>query len=479
MRAALYIRVSTQEQVQDGFSISAQRERLTAFVHSQDWEIVDYYIDEGQSAKDLERPHLQRLIQDVEEKNIDVVLVYRLDRLTRSVTDLYKLLDHFDKHKTAFRSATEVYDTTTAMGRLFITLVAALAQWERENLAERVRVGMQQMVKEGKWHGGIVPYGYEWNKGESLEIVDHEAKIVKSIYDYYISGKGDHNIAGILNRMGYQTRNGNDWLGKGVRDILQNPVYAGHLRYMGEIFDNFVPAIITDEIFDLAKRTRERRQAQHPRRNASTYIFSGVLKCSRCGSWMNGKASYGRKNHDYDYNYYMCVSKLTGACDMPLINAETVEESFLEYCQHLHDETTSLEVAVGIDETADLREEIKDLHRSLDTVKKRRRKWQLAFASEAITLEELKELTEEDRVLEEEIQIKINSIKTEMENVSKTPEEIAIILQDFLNNWNHLNVDEKKNYLKILVKEIYVDADSERPNQWRKRQVHVQEIDFY
>ncbi|WP_052738057.1 recombinase family protein [Bacillus sp. SA1-12] len=148
MRAALYIRVSTHEQV-EGYSISAQKRQLAAYCESQGWEIANYYIEEGVSAKNTNRPELQRMLTHIREGLIDVVVVYKLDRLTRSVLDLYNLLQTFEKYNCKFKSSTEVYDTTSAVGRMFITLVASFAQFERERLGERVRMGMEQKAKEG------------------------------------------------------------------------------------------------------------------------------------------------------------------------------------------------------------------------------------------------------------------------------------------------------------------------------------------
>src|SRR5690606_18703840 len=133
----------------------------------------------------------------------------RLDRLTRSVRDLHKLLDTLDSNGVKFKSATELYDTSTAMGKLFITLVAAIAEWELDNLRGRVRFGMEQLVREGKWHGGPVPFGYSWD-GETMTIVEDEAVSLREMRRVYMSGEGYGATANILNATGY-LRNGKNW----------------------------------------------------------------------------------------------------------------------------------------------------------------------------------------------------------------------------------------------------------------------------
>ncbi|MCK9905999.1 recombinase family protein, partial [Frankia sp. Cpl3] len=155
-----------------------------------------------------------------------MVLVYRLDRLTRSVLDLYQLLEEFDRYDVKFRSCTEVYDTTTAIGRLFLTLVAALAQWERENLAERVKMGMGQMAREQKRPGGPPPFGYDLSEGQ-LRINPREAEIVKLIFTLYLSGTGMQRIASKLNEHGHRGKLGAAWNATTLSHLLQNHVYYG------------------------------------------------------------------------------------------------------------------------------------------------------------------------------------------------------------------------------------------------------------
>jgi len=164
MKCISYVRVSTDEQVKEGYSIDSQSELNKKFIESQEWELLEHYIDDGYSAKNLDRPAMQRLITDAKNKKFDVVVFYKLDRLVRSVSDLDNLLKIFDANNIAIRSVTEAFDTTTAIGRFLITLVAAMAQWERETISERVSINMLQKAKIGEWPGGIPPYGYKLEK---------------------------------------------------------------------------------------------------------------------------------------------------------------------------------------------------------------------------------------------------------------------------------------------------------------------------
>lgn len=480
MKTAIYIRVSKQEQARDGYSIHTQRDRLTAFAHSQDWEIHDYYIDEGRSAKDTDRLELQRMLDDVEEGMIDVVLVFKLDRLTRAVKDLYSLLEQFEKHGVGFRSATEVFDTTTPMGRVFITIVAAMAQWERENLAERVKINMIQMVKEGRYPGGQTAYGYRavgGKKASSLEIEEDEAEIVKLIFSTYLSGKGAQFIATMLNDMGLLTRRGLRWQQKAIYDILKNTLYYGSKMYAGDLHENYAPAIITREIFDRVQEVREDRNNYHPRRNVPTYIFSGIVRCYRCGKSLVGKTNHSSTGN-VTYFFYSCPNKKKKQCTLPLINQVLVEEKFMELIQQHNRKLQRIDTQKDSPETIESLALIKKLDKQIAVIKARKKKWQLAFASDVISLDDLKELTSTDNEMHAALTKQQNDIKAKRATESKSPEELSVILTDFIASWSHLSPEEKKQYARIIVDHFSIDTHDARINQTGKRKVTIPDVKF-
>lgn len=464
-----YLRVSTQEQAKDGFSISAQKKRLTAFAQSQEWDIYDFYVDEGLSAKDMNRPDLKRLIHDIQtiDEKDKVVLVFKLDRLTRSVMDLYKLIQIFEDHNTAFRSATEVYDTTTAMGRLFITLVGALAQFERENIAERVRMGMEQMVYEGKWHGSTPAYGFDYVEKE-LVVNESEAAVVRKMFDLYRNGMGDNKMAKYLNHNGHRTKSGEYWSHTSVGYVLQNPIYIGILRWNffknkfnddpGDYFEvsGFVPEVVDKEKFYTVQRIRKEKAAMHPRQASSTHPFSGKMKCGRCEAPM--KVSSTRQNGK-QYVYYECLNKRKGLCNLPKINKEKVETYFLRTIRQYRDEGAAYEVAATRTEEPDTEKEIRAIQNEIKKIQRRKKKWQLAFADEAISIDDLRARTAEDKQREAELQQELQELTIDEETEKELdPEEIASMLEDFEFQWNAADDIGKKMMIQVLVEQITVDS---------------------
>ncbi|MED5041752.1 recombinase family protein [Geobacillus stearothermophilus] len=446
MRVAIYVRVSTDEQAKEGFSIPAQRERLRAFCESQGWEIVQEYIEEGWSAKDLDRPQMQRLLKDIKKGNIDIVLVYRLDRLTRSVLDLYLLLQTFEKYNVAFRSATEVYDTSTAMGRLFITLVAALAQWERENLAERVKLGIEQMIDEGKKPGGHSPYGYKFDKDFNCTIIEDEANVVRMIYRMYCDGYGYRSIADRLNELGVKPRIAKEWNHNSVRDILTNDIYIGTYRWGNKVVLNNHPPIISESLFRKAQKEREKRKVDRTR--VGKFLLTGLLYCGNC----DGHKMQGSFDKREQKTYYRCLK-----CNR-ITNEKNILEPLLDEIQLL---ITSKEYFMSkFSDQYDQQEvfDVSALTRELEKIKRQKEKWYDLYMDDRnpIPKEELFAKINELNKKEEEIYSKLSEVELEdKEPVEEKYNRLSKML-DFKKQFEQANFFTKKELLLSIFEKIVI-----------------------
>jgi site-specific DNA recombinase len=483
MKAAVYVRVSTTEQAAEGYSIRAQTDRLKAYCVSQGWDLFEIYIDDGYSAKDTNRPNLERMMRHIEQNLIDCVLVYRLDRLTRSVRDLYNILETFDKYDCKFKSATEVYDTTTAMGRMFITIVAALAQWERENTGERIRMGMEQKAREGNWVINRSPYGYNLDKeNKTLTINEEEALIVKNIFDYYLDGKSTIKIAVELNRLNIRTRNDVIWSGFRVNYILSNPLYIGTMRYNFRVnkenyfeVENTHPSIISKEIFENVQRIKESRSTSHPRAATSKFIFSGIAKCARCGSPLSGKHGYSKRgNKEYRSRGYICNRKVVGECNQRSMAERYIETQFIKYLDTLNINPDIVDDITHEDEIDDSQERMNSLNKELNEIDNRKKKWQYAWVSEMISDEDFSVRMEEEKSKEEDVNKQLSSLQPSGEKINT--EDLSEILLDIKSNWYQLDALEKKMLLQMFTKKIVVDRVSD---QLKPDCLEIIEVEFY
>lgn len=482
MKTAIYIRVSTEDQAREGYSIQAQRNKLEAYCVSQGWDVVGFYIDDGYSAKDLERPEMKRMLKHIEQGLIDCVLVYRLDRLTRSVLDLYKLLEIFEKHNCKFKSATEVYDTTTAMGRMFITIVAALAQWERENLAERVRMGMQEKARQGKWVINVAPYGYDIDRTtDTLVINQQEAVVVRKIYDMYLSGIGMRKIAVELNDLNIPTKSGATWNDHKIRYILTNPLYIGTMRYNYRVnkenyfeVENAVPAIIPEEMFEKVQKIIEKRRSVHPKATTSEFVFSGVAKCARCGAPLAGKYGFSRRGEKiHRPRSYYCTKQRIGLCDQPNMSERFIEQQFLRFLRDVQFNEQLL-VNIESDNDDEVQERQEWIQNELKLIEKRRVKWQYAWANDTISDDDFKKRMKEENEKEEALKKELEQIQPKREKTSET--DVKEVIRNIIVNWSFLEPVEKKTLLQMVVKKMLVDKISK---QAKVDSVKIVDIEFY
>lgn len=472
IRVAIYIRVSTNMQAEEGFSLDGQRSRLTSFSDSQDWEIHDFYVDEGKSAKDLNRPEMERMLKDMEERKFDVVLVYKLDRLTRSVGDLHKLLKEFEKYDVKFKSATEVFDTTSAMGKLFITIVAAMAEWERGTISERVRFGIEQMITEGKRPGGILPYGYT----QDSELIEEEAEIIRYARKLYMSGIGYKTVAMRLNREG-KLRRGQLWTAATVAYTLENPFYAGILRlgsklpgggYVNHGRDDRVkclygdgdhPVIFTRLEYEETKEYMKRRTHGGFSR-IQTYWFSGVLRCGRCGAAMFGRLTTKRQKAGGEIirtPYYICSNKHANkSCDMPIFRQVHVEHLVKEYIKSIKiDNNTINNFTAELEkDTGNKNEEINSAKNELKRIAERRERWQFMFVEGLISKEQVRKRIQEEDDAEAKIR---NTLGASVREISKVPKIKELLKLEEI--WDISNDPEKKELIYTTFNKIELMTD--------------------
>ncbi|MXO85989.1 recombinase family protein [Altererythrobacter aurantiacus] len=293
VRCAIYTRKSSEDGLaQDFNSLDAQREACAAYVASQaseGWELLSaHYDDGGVSGGTLERPSLQRLLSDVAKNRIDIVVVYKVDRLTRSLLDFAKLVEIFDAANVSFVSVTQAFNTTSSMGRLTLNMLLSFAQFEREITAERIRDKIAASKAKGMWMGGIAPLGYEPDGNNSLRIVEGHARLIRDIYRRYLSLKAVRLVFDELSAEGVTaplrikkdggTIGGRSFTRGQLYQILKNPIYCGKIRHKKAIYEGRHQAIIDSDVWNnvqsiLAENTR----GQSANRKASSRFLGGLL----------------------------------------------------------------------------------------------------------------------------------------------------------------------------------------------------------
>lgn len=314
MNVGLYVRVSTAEQAKEGYSIGEQTLRLGKYADAHDWTVYKTYTDGGYSGGDTNRPALQQMIRDIKAGRIKKVVVYKLDRLSRSQKDTLELIeDVFLANGVDFVSMNENFDTSTPFGRAIIGILAVFAQLEREQIKERMGMGKLARAKEGKWPGGLhVPFGYDYVDGE-LKINDYEAMIVREIYKMALEEKSPYTIEAELNKKGYKTKKCT-WGETSVRRALQNKVYIGQIKYGQEWYKGLQDPIIDFDTFYQVQEISEKRSEQYNKtgRNpgkATTYL-GGFLYCGCCGAKYSKNMTVSTKGGKrYEYHFFGCNTR--------------------------------------------------------------------------------------------------------------------------------------------------------------------------
>lgn len=315
MRVGIYIRVSTVEQAEEGYSVGEQTERLTKYCEAMGWDVHKTYTDPGYSGGSMDRPALQEMITDIEVGMLDKVVVYKLDRLSRSQYDtLYLIEKVFVPNSTDFVSITESINTDSAMGKAMLGFLAVFAELEKSKITERMTMGKQARAKEGKWCGGKnVPIGYDYDKpNEKFIINDFEAMQYRTLVEMFLEGKSFREIEKIFTEKGYTHKSGK-WMPRTMRNVLRSKIYLGYLKYGGQWYKAEHIPLIDEETYErlvnmLDKRSAEYKQSGGKAGVVTTYL-GGLLYCKKCGAKYS-KDSNGRRDKNGNKTYkYVCYSR--------------------------------------------------------------------------------------------------------------------------------------------------------------------------
>src|SRR3989338_6986475 len=274
---AIYTRVSTDNQAEKEFSsCEAQEQKMRSFIASQnDWQVFKVYSDGGYSGATTERPALQQLLSDLKKEKIDIVLVYKIDRLTRSPKDFYQLVEFFEQSKIDFISITERFDTSTPAGRLLRNIMLTFSQFERELTSERTKDKLLERAKKGMCNGGLTPYGY-MRKDKKLVINTKEAKEIKSIFETYIESGSLAKTYDYLKERGIKNRLSKNFSKTNLGYILRNQLYIGKVQHLGEFYDGIHELVDRKEIFNMAQKIHKEKKKNF--RVYKNFIFGGLMK---------------------------------------------------------------------------------------------------------------------------------------------------------------------------------------------------------
>lgn len=476
MLVAAYVRVSTEEQAEKDLSVPAQKSRIAAYCQSQNWSIYNFYVDDGYTSTNMERPGLKKLISDCRAKKVQVVVVVKLDRISRRQKDvLYLLEDVFEVHGVGFKSVTQAFDTTTAFGKASIGMLAVFAQLERDQLIERIVDTKLEAAKQGRFQGGAAPYGYRHNPlSKSLEVDEEQAPVVKKIYERYLSGAiGFRALADELNQQKILAPKAKKWNQITVRKILTSPAYIGMTPYYDQVFPGKHPAIVSKEMFDQVQFLLGGRGDKFKTAPSAQNILSGLLYCGECGARLRMKNCW--QNHPKIpkrvIRYYVCYSQeghveylvKRANCKCGYKHADKIDAQVVSYIKSLELNPALIRKVVreaqddiGAESTE---RRAKAVQKELSTIKRRIERWYSAFEQEALAADELmervKDLRDRKKILEQELEDTAKH-KKESDNRYASIEKTTAALKNFSKLYDKATVEEQTAIIRSIVKKVEV-----------------------
>ena len=406
--AGLYPRVSTDDQVREGFSLDEQEKEMKKLCMYKNYQIYKVYREEGVSAKNMNRPKFQEMMRDLKDGKINRIIVYKLDRLTRSIQDLEVICKLIEKYHCSLDSVSEEINTDTAMGVFFIRMTTILAQLEIERTSERTKFGLKGAAKNGHFCGKA-PIGYR-KINKELVIDDLESEVVKEIFDDYVNGLSVCTITKKLNNKNALNRN---WRTTTIDRMLSNYIYCGDYLYgkraknMKPIhLENICPAIIDKETFKMVQTQKERNLKNYTRKH--TYVYMQKIVCSKCNKIMGGSSSTSKNKPTQIY--YKCN------CCNTRINEKKIEKPLMLFLNDMLDYYLLIDNNFKSFFNEDLNIEIDKYNKMLDKCNKKLKKIKEAYLDDLIDKEEF--ITEEKAVKSQinDLEFKLNHLNNANSN---------------------------------------------------------------
>ena len=477
MRCGIYVRVSTDDQRDNGYSIDSQLRMVKEYCEKNNYSIVDVYNDAGHSGKDLMRPEMQRLLKDIKAKKIDKLVAIKVDRLTRNNYDGFWLLNYCEEHDVKIELILEPYDVSTANGEMIFGMNLVFGQRERKEIGARTKRAMEEMALE-KIHPAKAPYGYIRNKETGhLEVEPIEAQVVKEIFDLYSKGHSMRNIANIMKENNAYLKQGK-WKSDRIYKILTNTIYIGTFAY-GKYrrkeqdilkVDNYCEPIIDEDTWKITRINLEKNK--HPNYGEHIHIFTSLVKCPECKNILSSNISYkyDRQNNKRDYYYLTCKNSnckskgLHYSCDKIEKKLGRILDELTRY---MYENTMDI-----ITSNSNKSKEIKDIDKAIEKLKVQEQKLVDLYISSTLPVDTINKKNE---MIKKEIQKLIN--KRELLDPDDIYKEYTIELLrkldckvendtvifnhklGFAFIWNSLNRKTKKEILNKIITSIEITRD--------------------
>lgn len=504
-KVAIYVRVSSEEQAEKGFSIEEQQKLLLTYCESNQFDVFEVYVDSGLSAKDIvHRPALKKLMKDAKDRKFNLVITWKISRLSRRLKDAIEIVEFLEKYDITYKSYSEPFETNTLTGKMQFQLISMIAEFERGTIAQNVKMGQLARSKKGMWVGGPAMLGYDWcvmpeyrnvtgRRKSMLVINQKEAEVVREIYNLYCEGKGYKAIANTLNKEGHLTKKGKPFAISTIKDILLNPVYKGYVRYNVRqnwnekrrkninpdpvIVKGIHEAIITDEQWEKVQAIYKNRKGEKSKVFSHEFPLTGIMRCPLCGAGMvvSGTTNTLKDGTKKRIPYYSCgafANKGSSVCHSNSINANIANKEVFKrvenFCQNRMVQEKVIKKLKEVNEKKqkEIDKEINIYNYQIESHKRRKEKIFEAFENDIITSNEF---LQRKKTID-------NEIAEIMERKEKRLEELAVLqsneipdqlilstLKRFAEVLENCKKKElKKELMHLLIKKITLTKQTPR-----------------